>query len=361
MIKNINFKEIFAYYEEKKKKKSSFINFSLLQNFSKKCRGAIFDDLKIYMILTIKWHFDYLAKTRSNPEDLNKSLNFWYNIFFIFFQLSKNGWVKKNFKKSNNIDVWNSTRKSFNFMWPRNTDANNFAISKFLAKIRLKQVILKISKKKNFFKDKVILDSGCGPGRYIDSMLKYNPKKIIGIDSGKSIIEINKKRFRKYKNVQFINSKIDRINLDDRSIDFLISAGVLHHTKTNINTLIKDHARVIRPGGFFFVFIVGSGGQELDLWKFCRKVMFDVDIKYVFNVLRNKISPLRLQGFLDHSYGEYKSTSRDYFEKILKSHFKSVHKLEGVKGADVTKNTFFNDKFFKKRFGSGNLRYLCKK
>ena len=37
--------------------------------------------------------------------------------------------------------------------------------------------------------------------------------------------------------------------------------------------MIKDHSRVIKKNGYFFVFIVGSGGQELDLWRFCRRVM----------------------------------------------------------------------------------------
>ena len=38
-----------------------------------------------------------------------------------------------------------------------------------------------------------------------------------------------------------------------------------------------------------------------------------------------------------------------------------LQKIPGISGADVTRETFKNDNFFKKRFGSGNLRYLCKK
>ena len=89
--------------------------------------------------------------------------------------------------------------------------------------------------------------------------------------------------------------------------------------------------------------------------------MIDVEINYTFKMLNNKISPLRLQGLLDHSYGEYKSTKRIDFEKMLKNNFSVIEKIEGINGADVTKKTFKNDKYFKKRFGSGNLRYLCKK
>lgn len=64
---------------------------------------------------------------------------------------------------------------------------------------------------------------------------------------------------------------------------------------------------------------------------------------------------------LDHCYGEYKQTDRILFEKMLKKNFSKLEKISGINGADVTRETFKNDKFFKTRFGSGNLRYLCKK
>ena len=87
--------------------------------------------------------------------------------------------------------------------------------------------------------------------------------------------------------------------------------------------------------------------------------MNSVHIKDVFNKLNNSISPLRLQGLLDHSYGEYKTITRKSFEKILKKSFSTIKKVDGIAGADVTPKTFSNDKYFERRFGSGNLRYLC--
>lgn len=359
--KNINLKEILAYKQISSKKKARKANFISLQKIVKKCSDPIFDDLKVYLVLTLKWHFDYLAKTRKDPTQLNTTLEFWQNIFFIFSELKKNGWITLSKKIKNKKDIWKITRHAFDFMWPKNTDQKKFLASSYLAKVRMKQIISKISKNRNFFKDKIVLDSGCGPGRYIDYMITYKPKKIIGIDSGKNIILNNKKKFKKFKNVEFLHSKFDTINLKSSSVDFVISAGVLHHTKTPMNKLIKEHARIIKKDGYFFVFIAGSGGQELDLWKFCRRIMIDVKIDYAFKTLNNKISPLRLQGYLDHSYGEYKSTNRKEFEKMLKANFRIIKKIDGISGADVTVKTFENDKFFKKRFGSGNLRYLCKK
>ena len=89
--------------------------------------------------------------------------------------------------------------------------------------------------------------------------------------------------------------------------------------------------------------------------------MLIFDIKYVYNHLKNKISPLRLQGFLDHSYGEYQETTRFDFEKILKKNFSKIYRVAGVPGADCTPEVYKNDKYFKSRFGDGDLRYLCRK
>lgn len=366
----INLNEILAYkeqiksfnYKNSKKLNSKSYNycFDCLGSILQKSNSPLFNELKVLIVLVLKWEFDYLAKTRADPKELKNSVIYWIQIITIFRDFAEKGWIKNySNKKNKKKDIWKITKKAFNFMWPKNTNKEKFLASKILAELRMKQIINMISSKKNFFHKKIILDSGCGPGRYIDVMLKHKPYKIIGIDSGKSIIKENRKKFSKFKNVKFIHSNIDKLKIKSKSVDFIISAGVLHHTKTSMEKLIKEHSRVLKDNGYFFVFIAGKGGMELDLWKLCRKIMSTVDMNLPFNMMNNKISPMRLQGLLDHSYGEYKSTAKVKFEKMLKKNFKKISKINGINGADVTQYTFSNDKFFNQRFGSGNLRYLC--
>jgi len=219
----MNLNEILAYKQIKNFSKEK-ISLNSLEKLCTKCNDPIFSDLKVYMILSLKWHFDYLAKTRSNPVKLNLSINFWQNTFSIFQSLKKCGWILKNLKpeKIKANDKWEKTRRAFDFMWPKNTKSYFFNSSRVLADLRLKQIISQISKSKDFFKEKTILDSGCGPARYIDVMLRYNPKKIIGIDSGKSIISENKKKYKKNKNVFLINYKFKKIKIKSKTEDFLI-------------------------------------------------------------------------------------------------------------------------------------------
>ncbi len=64
---------------------------------------------------------------------------------------------------------------------------------------------------------------------------------------------------------------------------------------------------------------------------------------------------------MDHGFSSYFHTDRSDFEKLLKNNFKEIIRVPGVPGIDVTEELFQDDKYFNLRFGSGNLRYICRK
>ena len=105
----------------------------------------------------------------------------------------------------------------------------------------------------------------------------------------------------------------------------------------------------------------GIGGLELKIWEFLRLFLNDIPVSLLYETFEGKISPLRLQGLLDHGYGEYQQTSREDLESWLGNEFEVVTRVPGIDGLDVTEEIFEKDKYFTYRFGSGNLRYLCKK
>jgi SAM-dependent methyltransferase len=85
----------------------------------------------------------------------------------------------------------------------------------------------------NFFMEKIVIDAGCGNGRYINIVNKITapqPALIIGIDLSDAIY-IAAKNSSSFKNAVFM--KMD-INLLPRilkvSVDYIYSIGVLHHT-----------------------------------------------------------------------------------------------------------------------------------
>jgi len=321
--------------------------------------NKFFIELKINSVLKLKWYFDYLNNYLKNPKYIQRIIKDINIEILLYKNLYLSNWIKKeNFKFKKN-DKWRLTKKSFDFMWVKNTNKkSNFNLSKKIVEPRVKQILSMMPK--NFIRNKNILDSGCGPGRYIDIIKSFNPKIIYGVDQGEKIINQNKARF-KNKNIFFKKNDFTKLPFKNNFFDFIISAGVLHHSKTSLDKLMKEHQLKLKKNGYMFVFIKSTGGLELKLWKFYRVIFNNIPIELTARYLENKINPLRLQGFLDHCYGEYKEVSRKKFELILKKYFKKISRVSGIPGLDVTPEVYKNDKYFKERFGDGDLRYLLKK
>lgn len=125
--------------------------------------------------------------------------------------------------------------------------------------------------------------------------------------------------------------------------------------------MVADHARVLRPGGVLFIMLVGKGGLELKMWQFIRDFLYDVPLRSMLERFGARVSPLRLQGIVDHMYGEYQQTSRETFEGWCQGLFARIERVPGVTGLDVTPEVYRDDPYFAERFGCGQLRYLCYK
>ena len=106
-----------------------------------------------------------------------------------------------------------------------------------------------------------MLDVGCGPGRYLFELLEnYNISSGIGVDSGESIIERNKERF-KDTNLKFeVGSCGDLTKFNDETFDFVISNGVMHHSGIPLDICIPEHTRVLKKDGLsLFLFMAQVG------------------------------------------------------------------------------------------------------
>jgi len=354
--------EVFAYKSTEKdfslQTKRLADSLDKLTAISRELAGPFIQELKPSIAITLKWKFDYLTKTQESPFLLQQDIDYWIGFLEALKDLLKHNWFYAQ-PANNQKDPWVRTKEAFNYMWPRNTKKGNFEISLKMAKSRVNQIVSMIPE--NWMNGKSILDVGCGPGRYISAFLDYKPAKAVGLDMGLEIIRENKRRFTSQPYVQFLTGHLGALPFEDSSFDFVVSAGVIHHASDPIEKTIREHARVLAKNGYFFIYIAGQGGLELKMWEFVRNFLNDVPIEDMFRRFNGKIHPLRLQGMLDHSYGEYQQTSRSDCERWLSNCFTSIQRVSGVTGLDVTPELYKNDIYFESRFGTGNLRYLCKK
>lgn len=98
-------------------------------------------------------------------------------------------------------------------------------------------------------KEKIVLDAGCGTGKFIEQ-LENESSKYIGVDlSFEQLIKAQSKK--KKSNTIFINSNLKDIMLESNSVDLIVSPWVLG-TVTDLverTKCLNELKRVLKPGG----------------------------------------------------------------------------------------------------------------
>ncbi len=315
--------------------------------------------MKPTIAISLKWKFDYLCKTLESPFELFQDVQYWIRQLRVLARLGGQGWFQTTPSKSDgDLNPWLRTAHGFDLGWTTTTEGEKFVALRKIAEDRMDQIVEMLGGPE-YFRGKEILDSGCGPGRYIDIFRRFSPKRIVGMDQGKQLVEVVRERFKGDPLVFIEQGTAEKLTYPDNSFDIVFSNGVIHHTPADLLTMLKDHARVLRPGGVMFIMLVGKGGLELKLWEWVRSFLYDIPLEEMLGQLKNKVSPFRLQGIVDHMYGEYQQTPREKFEEWCSGIFRKIERVPGIEGLDVTPEIYHQDPYFPVRFGCGHLRYLC--
>lgn len=96
-------------------------------------------------------------------------------------------------------------------------------------------------------------DIGSGSGRWA-KVIAPKVKKLYCVDASKEAIETAKENLANQTNITFINTSVDQIPLDDGSLDFAYSLGVLHHIPDTFAG-IKACVQKLKTGAPFLVYI----------------------------------------------------------------------------------------------------------
>jgi len=102
-------------------------------------------------------------------------------------------------------------------------------------------------------KDKIILDIGCGYGKYIPLFAPYC-KKYVGIDISGEEVKIARKN--KFDNVRIYHCSADKMPFKDLSFDIVLSIyGAISVVKplTKKAKILKEVQRVLKHKGYFYL------------------------------------------------------------------------------------------------------------
>tara|TARA_B100000886_G_scaffold65371_1_gene40939 strand:- start:956 stop:1792 length:837 start_codon:yes stop_codon:yes gene_type:complete len=104
----------------------------------------------------------------------------------------------------------------------------------------------------NISKESVGFDLGCGSGRWAKSVAP-KVKKLICIDPS-SALDIAKKNLSNFDNCEFQSATVDDISIDNNSMDFGYSLGVLHHVP-NTEMGIKQCVEKLKKGAPLLLYL----------------------------------------------------------------------------------------------------------
>lgn len=112
----------------------------------------------------------------------------------------------------------------------------------------------------DFFKDKLVLDAGCGMGKFLYYAASWGARDAIGVDLSKSV-EVAFQWTREMPNAHVVQGDIYNLPLRD-GFDFIYSIGVLHHLpdpEGGFHKLVP----LLRRGGKVLAWVYGYEGNEL--------------------------------------------------------------------------------------------------
>lgn len=118
----------------------------------------------------------------------------------------------------------------------------------------------------DFFKDKVILDAGCGKGQYIRMIcerLADAKYKIIGVDNDTENVRIARDINKEFSNVNIIRADITEMPFKDNTFNIIYSVGVIHYTANPEKTFLRL-ASSLKDNGKMAIWVYPKKNPFLD-------------------------------------------------------------------------------------------------
>ena len=140
---------------------------------------------------------------------------------------------------------------SFGWQWQHFTQADERYEQQFLAWIA--------PVTPEFFKDKIVLEGGCGKGRHTQLAARWGAIDVIGVDLS-AAVETAFAATRELPNVHIVQADIYALPFA-AVFDYVFSVGVLHHLP-NPRGSFKSLASRVKPGGHISAWVYGAENNE---------------------------------------------------------------------------------------------------
>ena len=270
------------------------------------------------------------------------------NIHSDFTKINKETFIKEK-----------SHEKLFQKLW------TNYTFDQYLTdRIGRYRKRIKINNLKKIFKNKSIVDFGCGHGNFLIAALIEGCSSGVGIDYGKDSINFAnriKDKLKLKNKLKFRVESVYKTKLKSESFDVAMQNGVFHHLDKPTKAYLELH-RVLKKKGYAWFYTDGGGGIRDIIGDMSQKILKDIDIDFKINKIRSlNLSNPKQYHMSDNMNAKYQHYDlKSYVNYLEKIGFTNFTQLNGGLSTDFDK-PFIKDKFFNLKFGSGDLRILCQK
>jgi SAM-dependent methyltransferase len=110
------------------------------------------------------------------------------------------------------------------------------------------------------FRGKLVLDAGCGNGRYAMLANEWGAR-VVAVDIS-SAVEVARANLSQRPDVAVLQADLFKLPFRPDTFDAAYSVGVLHHTP-DAKRAFERIQPLVKPGGFFSIFIHGQGNRAL--------------------------------------------------------------------------------------------------
>ncbi len=143
------------------------------------------------------------------------------------------------------------TAENFGWQWTHFTQADELYNEQFLGWLQ--------PVKPEFFRDKLILEGGCGKGRHTSLAAEWGAKEVVGIDLS-AAVESAFQATKHLPNAHIVQADIYQLPFK-KAFDYAFSIGVLHHTP-DPQKAFASLAGKVKKGGALSAWIYGAENNE---------------------------------------------------------------------------------------------------
>lgn len=175
-----------------------------------------------------------------------------------------------------------------------------------------------------------VLEAGCGVGQVVLAM-RSNGFNCFGLDYASDTIQMLNKEFPE---VPFHQGDIRSLPYEDNSFDGYISLGVIEHFTVGQDLMLREAARVVKPGGWLFLSVPALNG-----WRKLRcrcglydKVGTDPYFEACFSVEELELL-LRNSGFTPIEHSFFNTVMTFAQETLVRPLYLRIEDVRYVRGA----------------------------